>query len=408
MAMQRWLPEQVTVHMGKPDEAARDITVPFAEYLKNTASAEIDPAFPEKTIRQRVYLMLQFALNRIGGRFYRARGYAFDVTSLPKYDRKFNAHGRTFQNINGIVAEALNSLSGTPLHGAERVAGGESPASAGAQAYPGYPLELGSTGAAVRNVQLELNRVAGNYPAIPLVAEPDGVFGKDTEEAVRRFQQIFCLEPDGVVGRDTWYQLRHVYGGIRRFSGLLFDGQSVQAGRAFAGTMKEGSMGGEVWEAQYHINVVAYFYPEVPGVAIDRYYGPKTAEAVRAFQKLSSLVQDGVVGQNTWHSMGLSCGSIMGCVNGCLPSDYAQNTAAPYPGYVLRKGMENADVEKLRKYLAGISQYYGTIQQVQAKGAFDEPVAEAVRELQIQNGLAVTGEVGEETWNLVARLYDTR
>ncbi len=45
MAVQKWyiLPQSVTVHMGKPDETAENKTVSFPEYMKNTASSEIDP-----------------------------------------------------------------------------------------------------------------------------------------------------------------------------------------------------------------------------------------------------------------------------------------------------------------------------------------------------------------------------
>lgn len=410
MAGQRWymLPQSVTVHMGKPDETAENKTVSFPEYLKNTASAEIDPTLPEKTIYRRVSLLLQFALNRVCGRFYRNRGYEFDVTALPQYDRKFNGHGRTYQNVDRIVNEILDGIAGTPLYGAEHTEG-EGAAPVSAQVYPGYPLKIGASGAAVQAVQLELNRVAENYPSIPLIARPDGTFGEDTERAVRRFQQISGLVPEGTVGRDTWYKLKHIYEGVRRFSGLLYDGKILRdSDNSFAGTLKEGSLGQDVGETQYHINVVSYFYPQVPSVALDQFYGPKTAESVKAFQKLSYLVEDGMVGQNTWHSMGVSCGNIMGCVNGCFPSGYEKNRAADYPGFVLSKGMENKDVRRLQKYLKGISLYYGTIPQVEETGIYDEATAAAVVALQQQNGITATGTVDEETWDMIARLYDTR
>lgn len=411
MAMQRWaaLPQSVTVHMGKPEEAAEEITVPFPEYLKNTASAEIAPTLPEQTIRRRVSLLLQFALNRIGGRFYRGRGYAFDITGLPQYDRKFNKHGRTYQNVNQIVEEVLNGMVSVPLYGTGRGEGGGAPAAANAQAYPGYPLEEGSSGPPVQTVQLELNRVAENYPAIPKIPEADGNFGKDTAAAVRRFQEISGLALDGIVGRDTWHKLRHIYNGIRRLSGLIYEGKRLgETGKPLTAELKEGASGSDVGEAQYHINVVAYFYPEVPSVALDQYYGPKTETAVKAFQKLSYLVEDGVVGQNTWYSMGSSCGNIMGCVSGCLSEGYIKNCAADYPGYTLSAGMENGDVARLQQYLIGISQYYGTIPLIEKTGVFDEATAAAVAALQEQNGIAPSGTVDEATWNMIAWRYDTR
>jgi hypothetical protein len=62
-------------------------------------------------------------------------------------------------------------------------------------------LHLLDRGPAVRKLQ-ELLRVAGND------IEPDGVFGQQTEAAVRQFQSGHGLAADGVVGSRTWAELR--------------------------------------------------------------------------------------------------------------------------------------------------------------------------------------------------------
>ena len=62
----------------------------------------------------------------------------------------------------------------------------------------------------MRTIQRQLNRIARNYPAIPTVTV-DGIFGRGTEYAVRRFQSIFNLTSDGIVGRATWYKLSQIY-----------------------------------------------------------------------------------------------------------------------------------------------------------------------------------------------------
>ena len=41
------VPEFITVHLGKPNAAARNVRVPFAQYIKNVASSEIYPTWPE-------------------------------------------------------------------------------------------------------------------------------------------------------------------------------------------------------------------------------------------------------------------------------------------------------------------------------------------------------------------------
>lgn len=55
--------------------------------------------------------------------------------------------------------------------------------------WPGYTLENGSSGAKVRQLQEQLNVIAGAYPALPKI-QTDGVYGPATAEAVRKFQEI--------------------------------------------------------------------------------------------------------------------------------------------------------------------------------------------------------------------------
>ena len=42
------VPESIVVHLGPPGSAAQNVTVPFAEYIKNVASSEIYPTWPEQ------------------------------------------------------------------------------------------------------------------------------------------------------------------------------------------------------------------------------------------------------------------------------------------------------------------------------------------------------------------------
>ncbi len=75
--------------------------------------------------------------------------------------------------------------------------------SQGKRPYPGAALRLGSRGDNVTYIQNQLNKIARSQPTIPTLT-PDGVFGPQTERAVKTFQNIYGLVADGIVGRLTW------------------------------------------------------------------------------------------------------------------------------------------------------------------------------------------------------------
>ena len=87
MATQPFIPRTITVHLGTPDSSAENVTVSFADYIKNVASSEIYPTWPESAIRANIYAQISFALNRIYTEWYRARGYNFDITNSTAYDQ---------------------------------------------------------------------------------------------------------------------------------------------------------------------------------------------------------------------------------------------------------------------------------------------------------------------------------
>jgi hypothetical protein len=102
------IPESITVHLGAPDAPAENVTVGFADYIKNVASSEIYPTWPENALRANIYAQISFALNRIYTEYYRSRGYDFDITNSTSVDQSF-VYGRDiFDNIGEIVDEIFN------------------------------------------------------------------------------------------------------------------------------------------------------------------------------------------------------------------------------------------------------------------------------------------------------------
>ena len=337
-----FIPQRITVHLGPPDAAAANVTVPFSDYVKNVASSEIYPTWDESALRANILAIVSFALNRVYTEFYRSRGYDFEITNSTAYDQFF-VNGRSyFDNVSRLVDELFNdylrrpgfveplaakfcngttvTCEGLSQWGSQNLAQqglsstqilrsyygnveivNNAPIRGITSSYPGTPLRRGTSGPSVVTVQVELNRISQNYPAIPKLSQVDGIFGSATEASVRRFQEIFGLTPDGIVGQATWYALIRIYTAVTMLSELRSQGQRFYA-NSWANTdpIESGDRGVKVEHLQYMLSVLSAYIPEIPPVNIDGIFGPATRAAVIAAQRRFGLPQTGVVNFETW------------------------------------------------------------------------------------------------------------
>ena len=245
------IPEYVVVHDGTPSNpTAKDYYVRYRDYIKNVASSEIYATWPDNTIRANVLAIMSFTLNRVYTEWYRNKGYDFTITSSTAFDHKWINGRNIFESISRIVDELFDNYLSRPgvrqpiltqycdgqrvqcpnwmtqwgskylgdqgysaieilrnfygsnmyINTAEEISG--IPAS-----WPGQPLNIGSSGSKVRQMQEQLNAIANAYPALPKISV-DGVFGENTQNAVKKFQQIFGLPATGIVDYSTWYEIQ--------------------------------------------------------------------------------------------------------------------------------------------------------------------------------------------------------
>lgn len=340
-----FVPQTITVHLGPPDSAAANVTVNFSDYVKNVASSEIYPTWDEAALRANIYAIVSFALNRVYTEFYRSRGYDFDITSSTAIDQAF-VNGRSFfENISRLVDELFNdylrrpgfveplaskfcngttvTCEGLSQWGSQNLARqgytstqilrsyygnveivNNAPIRGNTTSYPGTPLRRGSSGPNVVVVQVELNRISQNYPAIPKLAAVDGIYGSRTEAAVRKFQEIFGLEVDGIVGKATWYALVRLYTAVTQLSELRSQGQRFYSiSWEYPNSPRLGSTGEKVRHLQYMLAVLAAYIPAIPSVMVDGVFGIRTQEAVIAAQEYFGLPQTGVVDAATWEEI---------------------------------------------------------------------------------------------------------
>ncbi len=246
------VPEYVVVHDGSPnDTSANDYYVRFKDYIKNVASSEIYATWSDATIRANVLAILSFTLNRVYTEWYRNKGYDFTITSSTAYDHKW-IHGRNiYENISYIVDE-----------------------------------------------------IFANYLSRPNVKQPiltqycDG-------------QQVQCLDRGWMTQWGSKYLGDQGYTPIEIIRYYYGDDMYINTAEQISGIpaswpgydLSIGSSGTKVRQMQEQLDRIARTYTAIPRITADGIYGPATAEAVRAFQRIFGLPVTGVVDYPTWYEI---------------------------------------------------------------------------------------------------------
>ncbi len=442
IAEEIYIPEFITVHLGTPSSNARNVTVPFTEYIKNVASSEVYPTWPEEALRANIAAITSLTLNRFFTEWYRSQGYDFDITSTTSYDQSFVEGRNIFENISRIVDETFNnyvtrdgyinplfttfcdgrtvSCDGLSQWGTVSLAENGNNAlqilryyygddvnltstddiRSAEISYPGTPLKLGDSGDDVATIQQQLLRIRENYPAIPLIPTIDGIFGSSTDSAVRTFQEIFDLAVDGIVGKSTWYKISYIYSSVAKLAETVGEGVSDIFSEDIPNiTISLGDTGNYVLLLQSLIDYISIFYPSVPSVSKDGIFGRSTEDSVKQFQKTFGLTETGIVTPLIWNAMYQVYLNIINSITPSLPNQ-------GFPGTDLRRGDSGENVKLMQTYLNTISRRYNTIQPVTIDGIFGGDTENAVLEFQRAVRLNPTGVIDVSTWERIVELYN--
>lgn len=258
------IPEYVVVHDGPPNDAgSQNYYVRYKDYIKNVASSEIYATWPEETLIANILAIQSFTLNRVYTEWYRNKGYDFTITSSTAYDHKWIPERNIFDSISDVVDRIFSSYLSRPdvaqpiltqycdgkrvtcpgllsqwgskelgdqgysaisilqnYYGSTIYVNSTETISGIPSSWPGTNLVNGSSGEKVRQLQNQLNTIAGAYPLIPLISV-DGIYGPSTANAVSVFQGIFGLPQNGITDFPTWYKISEIYVAVSRIAEFM-------------------------------------------------------------------------------------------------------------------------------------------------------------------------------------------
>ncbi len=264
---------------------------------------------------------------------------------------------------------------------------------------PGTTVKSGSEGADARTVQRRLKEL-GYY-----TGKTDGIFGKGSVDALKRFQTANGLLPDGKAGKTTY--------------AILFSSKAKTAAEAEPtaepeviatpvptpeataaisitwNTLRPGDSGQQVSQLQEALVQLGYLSGKPDGK-----YGAKTEEAVKAFQKANGLKVDGLAGIATQKLLfGGNAKAASGksaSATATLKVAEAKATATPKPGTAssgsLRQGDSGEEVRELQRKLIQLGYLSGN-----ADGIFGRKTTAAVIAFQKANDLKADGIAGSQT-----------
>ena len=437
------VPNTITVHLGAPDKYARDITVPFVEYIANVASSEIYPTWPKEALIANIYTIISFAMNRVYNEWYRSKGYNYDITSLPAYDQTYTENGSTYENISNIVNDIFNNYvvkgnqvqpyftsycdgriktcDGLSQWGTVTLANQgkkaldilkyyygndisikyDAPVGDAKEGFPGDDVGLGYAGNPVLAIQRDLRRIRKNYPAIPDITSNLGIYDSETEAAIKKFQEIFNLPITGIVNKATWYKIKYVYNSVLKLADLYSEGlKENDVTFRYADELKYGDTGIEVEYIHYFLDALAFLDPDIPRLPTNSIYTNNTESIVKAFQQKYKLPVTGIFTYRDWTVLKNAYKTILKS----FPKEYQNYVDELYPDYFLTRGTTGNDVKRFQKFLLAICKFDKSIPGVRVNGVFDELTEKSVLKLQQDYGFDMNGIVGPLLWRKVVEL----
>jgi peptidoglycan hydrolase-like protein with peptidoglycan-binding domain len=204
----------------------------------------------------------------------------------------------------------------------------------------------------------------------------DGIYGPQTEQAVKSFQAKHGLAVDGIAGPETTSALRGGSSAKASSAGVRTDAVDI--------TPAEGgeSSGNSVSRLQSALHLTT-----------DGDFGPETEAAVRRLQERHGLTVDGVVGPATWSLLGVSGEETLTPPASAISHHHSGTTA-------MVADTEEASGADESSGDSSVSRLQSALH-LETDGTFGPETESAIRRLQARHGLTVDGVVGPATWSVL-------
>lgn len=224
----------------------------------------------------------------------------------------------------------------------------------------------------------------------------DGIFGKGTLTAVKAFQKDQYMTVDGLAGWATQAKLSTLTGATFETTEEDKVEMPVKPTTIFGGdyrTMQFGTAGDRVRILQRALLALGF------NTKVDGSFGSDTHAAVKAFQKVVGLTQDGKAGKKTLAKLETYFDASGNCTSGPIagntPAEPEKDPNAPVygiPERTLRFGYTGLDVKYTMQRLYDLGFYNKTVDE-----KFGSGMMAALKAFQKKNGLTVDGVVGPKT-----------
>jgi peptidoglycan hydrolase-like protein with peptidoglycan-binding domain len=407
------VPEFITVHCGKPEERAPDITVSFSDFITNVASEMLYPTWPDSALRAEILSIITQARCIIASGVHRSRGY--DIAAEPDGSMHYFQERMIFEPFRRLSAElspfcikgdrtnlfnynpweslVLASRGKTDLKIVKTRFGDNACIEECRKAVSTFSESIGSeniTPDKIMEIQKCLNNIAVWYPSIPMIINADGILNNTMRIALKAYRRQFGLPDSPALDKDIIRSIDYVCSRLKKYAG------GCECARKKKKVLVEGDKNCDVVMLQHYLNGLSrrYGVKRVPPVPVTGQFDDDTRKSLTAFQRFKKLPLSGVADHATWELLEKEC------------REFADRICEKkaYPGSPFGLGSEGEHVVYIQDALNAFKRKVGS-SALSSDGNFCENTQNTLREFQYLVGLNPNGIVDEDTWEALTEEF---